>query len=756
MLTLTNPLTIEGFSVFRDDQSQTQFYVEPGRPAIATDAGGKPIFSLIVYRRDEARIDPTAAPKDDVGGGILTFTVELTVPQDKFRTIQSKLRSIVYGDSSTDASQDVQLSYVDFFDGSVSVAVAGEGTTDADGHQFVASSVGNGKIAGVADNRKAIMVKLTQDGAALMSQIDKLRTLPINVQYSLQFEHRLSGVTLHVWCDVSSSYSLVQSTYHEEHEEDSGFLGWTDNDVRTDKVTSVVETLVSNRTAGVEVTPGSSQITQDTLDSLAKFGEDMLSKQLEKVVDAKPPPADMDRTYLDSYATSVTSDLNFTLDEKMVLVQNYTPSANISNIFQRADAQNLVAFVDLRTAFFSLLQVPIRVNADFGALPITNVVVTITFRSRRPDGVAEDTVKSFDFVDGSTIQTFITYANSLKEVTYDWTATVHYKDSQEPFVFTKSGETANFLVVDVGTLGLIAVDIGLGLVDLTQFPQASVSLRYQSRALGHVVEETFKLDKDHQSANWAAIIREESSGTYEYKVDWLRASDTSIISGVWTSSSSLRMKLDAPIPDHFSVSVISSGNFKDGAEPIVHVGVSLRYSDPDNGYTQDGTLDFTDEKQILPWSVDLRNPQLRDYQYNYSIVYKGGLVKKVPPDGGWLPGQPGFLVVGEKYGLEVTLYPMLLQYGDRDRVVQVDLKYVDDANHINAVDSFVFNKDQNKSETWRVRTADPPGTLNYSADITYFSTAGEVTKAPTRITDSDTLVIPPAPSAGTGTPSPTP
>jgi hypothetical protein len=754
MLTLTNQLTIEGFTVFRDDQSKTQFYVEPGQPAIAMD-GGKPIFSLIVYRRDETRIDPTTAPKDDVGGGILTFTVELAVPPDKFRTIESKLRSMVYGDSSTDASQDVQLSYVDFFDGSVSVAIAGEGTADTGGHEFVTSSVGNGKIAGVADNRKAIMVKLTQDGAALMSQIEKLRTLPINVQYSLQFEHRLSGVTLHVWCDVSSSYTLVQSTYHEEHEEDTGFLGWSHNDVRTDKVTSAVETMISNRTAGVEVTPGSSQITQDTIDSLAKFGEDMLSKQLEKVVDAKPPPDSMDRTYLDKYATSVNSDLNFTLDEKLVLVQNYTPSANINNIFQRADAQSLVAYVDLRTAFFSVLQVPIRVNADFSTLPITHVVVTVTFRSRRPDGVAEDTVKSFDFADGSTIQTFITYANSLKEVSYDWTATVHYKDSQDPFVFTKGGETANFLVVDVGTLGLIAVDIGLGLVDLTSFPEASVSLRYQSRALGHLVEETFKLDKDHQTASWAAIIREESTGSYEYKVDWLRSSDKSILTGEWTSSSSLRLKLDAPVPDHLSVSVISSGNFKDGAEPIIHVGVSLHYADPDNGYTQDGTLDFTDEKQIQTWSVDLRNPQLRDYQYNYSIVYKGGLVKKVPPDGSWLPGQPGFLVVGEKYGLEVTLYPMLLQYGDNDKVVQVDLKYSDDSNHINAVDSFVFNKDQSSSRTWRVRTADPPGTLNYSADITYFSTAGSMTKAPTRITDSDTLVIPPVLSVQASTTSPT-
>src|SRR6266436_1965953 len=160
MLTLTNPLTIEGFKVYRDDQNSTQFYVMPDQPAIALDDAGKPIFSLIVYRRDEDRIDPDK-PKDDVGGGILTFTVELAVPPAALKKIHSQVRSIVFGDGSGDASQDVQVTTVDFFDGTVSVAVAGEGTGGSD-NQFVSSAVGSGKIAGVAVNRKAVMVKLTQ------------------------------------------------------------------------------------------------------------------------------------------------------------------------------------------------------------------------------------------------------------------------------------------------------------------------------------------------------------------------------------------------------------------------------------------------------------------------------------------------------------------------------------------------------------------------------------------------------------------
>ena len=742
MLTLTNALNVEGFNVYRDDQNLAKFYVLPAQPAIALDENGKPIFSLIVYRRDDSRLDPDKAPKEDVGGGILTFTIELAVPPDKFRAIQSHLRTLVFGDGASDPSQDVALTPVDFFDGSVSIAVAGEGTGDAE-HEFVRTAVGSGKIAGVADNRKAVMVKLTQDGAALMSQIEKLRTLPINVQYSLQYEHRLVGVTLRVWCDVRSSYHLIQDTYHAEEHTDSGYLDLSHDNVRTDKITSVTETMVSNRTAGVVVTPGSSQITQDTLDSLSKFGEDMLNKELEKVVQAKPPPSDMDRSYLEKYFTDVSSDLNFSLTENMVLVQNYIPSANISNIFQRGDVQDLVAFVDLRTNFFSLLKVPIRVNADFSKLPISHVVVTVTYSSRRPDGVAEQRVESFDFIDGTSIQTFLAFANKLEDVAYDWSASVHYKDSQEPYTFGRSGVQDNFLVLDVGTLGMIAVDVGFGLVDLDKFPTATVSLRYNSRALGRMVEQTLTLNKDKPNQAWTDVIRENASSPYEYKVDWLRKEDDSILEGKWMPSSSMHLRVDAPVADHLSVSVLSTGNFKDGTDQIVHIGVSLRYSDMDNGYTREGTLDFTDDKQMQSWTVDLRNAELRDYEYRYSIIYKGGLVKNFPAGGTWLPGQPGFLVVGEKYGLELNIYATLLQFGDHDRVVQVDLAYRDPKNNINIAKSCVFDRDHNKPDVWRVRTADPPGTLDYSIDITYMAANGDQVKLPTRTANSDVLVIPP-------------
>lgn len=720
-----------------------RFYVLPDKPAIAMDKNDKPIFSLIVYRRDEDRLNPDKVPTEDVGGGILTFTVELTVPQDALDKITAKLKQIVNGSSSHPT--DVEVTLVQFIEGKVSIAVAGEGT-DASGNQFVKSAVGTGNIVGVADNRKAVMVNLTQDGAALMSQIDKLRTLPINVQYELGYEHRLLGVTLRVWCDVSSSYQLIQTTYHQTNSQSSGYLGLSTDNTVTDKIAKASEVMVRQQTAGVEVIPSSSAITQDTLTALEKFGEDMLQKALDKVVTANPVPDSVDRSWIDHWGSDASNSLNFTLDQRMVLEQKYTPSANIQNIFTRGNLQDMVTFIDLRTGFFTMLKVPIRINADFTKLPISHVVVTVTYNSKNPDNSQSVRVESFDFVDGGTIQTFLAYANTLAAVTYDWKAEVHYKSSDDLFPISKSRVKDRFLIIDVGTLGMISVDIALGLVDTDKFPTSTVSVRYNSTS-GTPYQKQFTLDKETPEVVWTEIIKEESTGVYDFKVDWLRKADGKILQGHWQTSSLLKMEVDAPIVDHIDVSVVCSGNFKDsgGGDPISQVVVSLRYSDPDNRYTQEGNMVFTDDKQVQHWSCDLMNSSLRDYQYRFSVIYKGGVIQNFPADQTkWLPGEPGFIVVGPTYDLEVTIYPYLLQlagYPDSEKMVQVDMVCATEDGK-STTGSFNFTKETSNPMIWRASTGGR-GPQPYTVNVTYYSSLGKITKIPSQEVGGQAFVVPP-------------
>lgn len=752
MLTLTNSTNIEGYTIFQDDGNPIgppdpharkvpfKYYALPKQPEIARDEKGNPIFSLIVYRHPENRISPDATNKD-MGGGILTFTVELSVPQKDMQKIKSKLREMTYGEAAADATQDVYLDMVPFLDGTVSVAVAGETAGDGS-NEFVKTAVGSGKVSGIGDNRKAVMVKLTQEGASLMSQLEKIRTLPINVAYDLTFEHRLLGVTMHVWCDINSSYTLIQEVTHQSEEYGSGFLGWSHEHVDINKVTGVTETLVRNKTAGVEVVPASSQITPDTLASLEKMGIDMLNKEIEKALQASPPPADLDRTYLTKYLSTMANNFNFTLDRKMVLVQNFRPSANIANVFQSGKFEDLVAFIDLRDGFFNFLKVPVRVNADFKTLPLDSVTVTVIYnREKFGGGDREQVRQSFNFKDGAAIQTFLAYANTLAEVTYDWDAIVHYRGSDQTFEVGQSRVKDDFLVVDVGTLGMIQVDVGLGLVNLDSFPAANVSFRYYSGSLGKMIETGFKLDKSEQTAMWTEPVHENPVKGYEYKVDWLRK-DGDILTGKWIKTTASRLRLDAPVPDQLKVSVMCSGNFKDSGDQISQIGVSLRYNDPDNHYTQEGQLVFTDDKVMQSWIVDLRNPDLRDYQYRYDIVYKDGLVKSFPEDGGWTNGQPGFITVGEHYVIRVEVFPALLTYTDTSKIVQVDFSYTDKGNDIDVQDSLVFSAQDSAKKTWRVRGA-PGGPKDYTYQIHYYAASGAEINTQPVTQSAEVLVVPP-------------
>ncbi|MEM7481959.1 MAG: hypothetical protein AAF481_12360 [Acidobacteriota bacterium] len=759
MLTMTNPMTValgnQSYTIYRDDANKTgplrrnerrrwQFYMLPPEPRIALDPDGNPIFSMVVYRHDEDRltVEDTA---EDVGGGILTFTVDLGVPQQTFQQIKSRVKSMALGDALGAAGDiEIDLTYVPFLEGTVAVAVAGEqGDDTGEDREFVESVVGAGKVAGVGGNRKAVMVKLTQAGAALMSQLDQLRTLPINVQYDLEFEHRLMGVTMRVWCDMESSYELTQTLHHEKVDEWGGYLSLSRSRGRIDKVTSVVEELERSKDAGVEVTPGSSEVEEETILALEKFGLDMLARELDKALEASPPPEELDRQWLESFKQDYSSNFNFQVDRKMVLVQGYTPSANLENVFQRGDLDEMVAFVDLRTDFFTFLKVPIRVNADFTNLPVHSVTVTVHYRRQRVGGGGfEEIDKSFNFTDGAQIQTFLTFANRLRDVTYDWSATVHYEDSDKSYTFDQSDVRDDFLVIDVGQLGMLEVDLGLGLVDLEKFPQAKVSCRYHSDALGETVEQSFLFDQDNEGSVWTEVIHEEWDNTWEYKVDW-RTADGDILEGNWTPSNSSRVRVDAPIPDMLDVAVVCSGQFGQEVDSIAQVAVSLRYQDEANAYTEEGQLLFTADQQQLTWQVPLRNRELRDYEYRYAIIYRDGVIKNFPetPDE-WLPGQPGFIAVGEKYTLEVNLYPMLLTYPDEAKVVQVDLAYEDPANDVAETDSFVFSADNKDPEVWRVSGADG-GPKQYTYTVTYMSTTGEVRRMDPVLQEAEAIVIKP-------------
>jgi hypothetical protein len=135
---------------------------------------------------------------------------------------------------------------------------------------------------------------------------------------------------------------------------------------------------------------------------------------------------------------------------------------------------------------------------------------------------------------------------------------------------------------------------------------------------------------------------------------------------------------------------------------------------------------------------------LRDYQYRYTIIYKDGMVKQFPENGGFYKGEPGFITVGEKYLIRVEVFPALQAFQDNAKIVQVDFTYTDPAAGIEEHDSFVFTSTENTKKTWRVRGV-PTGPKRYTYAVKYFSVTGSVTSLPAVTQDAEVIVIPIAP-----------
>jgi hypothetical protein len=82
MITLTGQREIAKCTIFCDDVNPLNFFVVPPAPRIAIGDDGKPIFSMVWYRRDVSKLTDEER-KTKLGGGILTLSTELSATDEQ-------------------------------------------------------------------------------------------------------------------------------------------------------------------------------------------------------------------------------------------------------------------------------------------------------------------------------------------------------------------------------------------------------------------------------------------------------------------------------------------------------------------------------------------------------------------------------------------------------------------------------------------------------------------------------------------------
>ncbi len=211
MLYLDRPIgPLRGLQIYRDHADPNMFYYVSERPRLAMN-DGVPEFVYLKYARDIT--DNPAFSDDDkasLGGGLLAFTVDLSIDQDELDAIKNELAQYSGGGSVT-------LSPIMFEDGTVRLSMVsqsedGETTATSGRLQIIETTWGASKPSLYGNNRATFGVGLSQEGATLLEEALKYGVGFIGVIYDLKF----LGMRPSFNVKVTANYSRIYNHFEAE------------------------------------------------------------------------------------------------------------------------------------------------------------------------------------------------------------------------------------------------------------------------------------------------------------------------------------------------------------------------------------------------------------------------------------------------------------------------------------------------------------------------------------------------------------
>ena len=782
MITITGQREIAGCSVFRDDTDALAFYVMPQSPRIATDENGRPIFSLVQYRRDVAQLSEEER-RTRLGGGLLTLSVELSRTPEEDAQIREtlandpKLHALLNFTRGRWWNEEIRqdkrklaaalnVGTVPISEGTIGVAVLGE-TADAAG-EFVARLIGAGKVSMTGRQRAAIMAKLTLDGAVLMMEMAKRKLASIRIGYDLAFQHRLDAVRMVVWCHAQKAYTSIQETfaslqdnasYSDKYSGNSSYHTFS-HDESQDARNIISKVAQDSEASGVDIIQegGGDTVTPEQIAELQKIGYDMIKDFLSATfLEWKPGEGDVQKEepelqtqlptaagkeyghhgikyyHLKQWTENMSADLTFNLRQKAVVKGFLGPQDNLANLVGQYRFEDFVTQIDLDADWFKFLDVQIVCTADFEKDPIDLVTATLRYQARGPQGDI-DTQKSFSFTKAAPSGQFATFLAAPDQRLYSYEYEVHYRGSTATM---KGGgkDVAEILVLDTDRLGVVRVETQMGLVDWDQIRQVFVKLSYGA---GSDLQETeFTLGQEKQSHEWIQAVGKVIDQPYTYEVTWVDKNNQRLAQPPGTSRSP-QLVLNQPIGQSMEVVVSPAGTF---GELLAQVVVALRYTDAVNNYVVDDVMTFNKSEPKI-WKVPLRNPSLYNYEYRVSVFYSDGVTR----EDDWRKTDKAILAVGDPFGYRVQISPYLLkQPPGQWAFALIHLKYDDAAENIHAEKDLEIN-DFAKPLFWRFRTA-APDRHTYKYQVSLFKPDGSEVKLPEREETREVLVLTPPPPA---------
>ncbi|MGH8532798.1 MAG: hypothetical protein ACREV1_08785, partial [Gammaproteobacteria bacterium] len=659
----------------------------------------------------------------------------------------------------------LKISTVPIVEGTVTIAILAESPDPGKPGEFVANLVGVGRVSMTGAERASFMAKLTQDGTVLLWEMVERELPAIRIAYDLKFNHRLNAVSMLVWCHASKTYTFIQEQWQHLSDEASFYEkrsgGWTtvsyDRHESKDAGDVLTRTSLANETSGVQIIPeaGNEAVPPEQIQELTRFGHEMIKDFLAATFLEFKPGTDTtleqqpelktelasygDRKYgqhtIDHYNLkrvneSMVADLNYTFKSKAVLEGHLAPNDNLSNILAGQRVEEFRTQIDIDPEWYQYINVEVVCTADFAEDPVDLVKARLEYHGSGSHGRI-DSVKDLVFQKGSLPQFFTTYLAAPDQRGYDFEYEVFYRGTSES-LSTRGKSDDTVLVLDTDRLGILRVDVQLGLVDWERMRSVFVKMWYGD---GMNVKETeFALDQQRQSHRWAEVIARPVIEAYRYQLTFIDKNNQRIELDPATSRSK-QLIVNQPLQEELEVMIVPAGKF--GSEGVIsQIIVALRYRDPANDYSADDVFALVKDTDTKLWKVPLMDRALRRYEYQVTVLYLDGVTREDE----WRATDKAVLAVGDPFDFRVQISPYLL----KDRGYQfatIHLVSEDSQAGIRAEKDLEIT-DFTKPLYWRFRLGSKER-HTYRYQLTLFKTDGQAIEVPEREESKELLVLRP-------------
>lgn len=701
MLQIDRVQLIAGVSVYADHVNPFVYYAVPQNVSIRTDDKGRPIFKYLKYRK------PIPVGPGLNGGGFATFDVELVLSEEQRKEILRTLKDQVGSDCS--------LGTVTWAAGTASLNLSNVS------NEFVTKVWNPVGPSLFGNNVTPFMLQMPDYGATLFAEALSGKGGFAQVTYDMSAWVRLPPIV-----GKGKFHSEKLRTFTQSARDDAG---WGTDIYRND----IKEKLENSEVITVEIEPGfggDEAIRNKISESIYRTVLDVATKRMAEQIEGYTG----DRSVLEDYEIINRSfenirndDFEMTITQATSVLWPFRPGGTLPNITTMVDREgrpirweDYYQEVDLDDPFFKSISIPVRVNAPFDKA-VHSVDVRVEYQG--------DDLESADyhFATPDQVEKFTCYRKGDAEevqVAYQ----VNYKDTAAAFT-SPAKPHKGALTINVGDLGVLAVEVRPGNLDFTTVTSATVTVAYQPNT-GPELQEQVVLTKDAKDVEpiqW--VILEQRERPVRYRVDY-QMTGGQLIPGEWQESRAPRIYVNSPFAATRKVTVFAAGDL---ANTIESVFVDLTYEDAANSYTQAQTGTLNAAKPFLEWSFSVRDADAGAVRYSGIVRYKNGRVREIAPT----VADDNTIVLGDNVATIVKIVPDLIDWTSV-ALVKVGFSYEDGGR--SQTPSVVVRKGEAVGPVFF--TSDDPTRTAYTWWATYYLADGSSHSTPPVTTSETDVMLP--------------